>query len=1026
MKRLFTLLALCAILCVTKTYAQTPVFTLKDTAFANQLLKESVNLYTNRKFTEGYAKADSALLIFEETLGKETAKVAEALTQKGGACRGLNKFDEAILYHERSLAIRVKVFGNEHGLVAQSHSFLGTLYRLKGNYPKFLKNTLLATKIREKILPKDDPNILRAYNNLADAYLSNDDFIHALEYNQKAVDFLFEFQPKNLDYLAKQYDNIAIVYNTIGQYNKADDYFQKTLSIQKNLYAQDTAVMMPTYINVGVLYNYLGDYDKAIDYLSKALNIQLKQKREIKEEIEWTFRNLGTSYLYKGDYDKSINYFRRAIDALIKAKGVEHPDISDFYSNIGIAFFKNKQVDSAIYYLNYALELQLKIEPNRNLEAAKYYVNLGLCYDNQKKYTQALDILLKALNINEQFYGVKSPNLIANIQAISTVYLHQKNYKNALDYLDKTLELAHYSKKNDFSTVDNKMELTQTLKLFNQIYLELFDNSKDVKDLEKAADYAEQAVNSLNNCENALNTEGSKSLLKNTNYAVYESAIKANYRLLSFKNKDSLIQISFQYAEQSKAKFLQTQIQAANALAYAGIPDSLLQAEASLRQSIVYYEKQRQEKFNTGKLETDSSVLAISSTLFETQQQYDLLKKTLSTNYPEYYRLKYNLKTLDINAIQKQLISDKQTLLEYFVGDSSIFIFTINKDNYKFTQIDLDFNLDSLVQLMRGGLVGFYTKNRTDSARIAAPINYTEGAAQLYNKLILPIKKELKKELIIIPDGILGAIPFEALIREKNEVPYHFNAHKYLIDDHQVSYSYSATLLNDMLTKKHKREPTNFLLGMAPFSTSDTTLMPDLFALTEGGRAEIMPLKHSGQEVANITKLMKGTPIYGKNATEQKFIELAPSYRIIHLATHSKVNPQSSNYSFLAFSEIKDSIENELLYVREMYNMSLNADMVVLSACETGIGEIQRGEGIISLARAFSYAGAKSIITSLWQVNDQKTKILMIDFYKYLRRGLPKQEALWRAKLDFMRKTSSDPYFWAAFIGIGNMTAIQR
>ena len=229
-----------------------------------------------------------------------------------------------------------------------------------------------------------------------------------------------------------------------------------------------------------------------------------------------------------------------------------------------------------------------------------------------------------------------------------------------------------------------------------------------------------------------------------------------------------------------------------------------------------------------------------------------------------------------------------------------------------------------------------------------------------------------------------------------------------------------------MLTKKHKREPTNFLLGMAPFSTTDTTLMPDLFTFTEGGRAEIMPLKYSGQEVANITKLMKGTSIYGKKATEQKFMELAPTYRIIHLASHSKVNPQSSNYSFLAFSEIKDSIENELLYVRELYNLSLNADMVVLSACETGLGEIQRGEGIISLARAFSYAGAKSIITTLWQVNDQKTKILMIDFYKYLRRGLPKQEALWRAKLDFMRKTSSDPYFWAGFIGIGNMMPIQK
>ncbi len=333
---------------------------------------------------------------------------------------------------------------------------------------------------------------------------------------------------------------------------------------------------------------------------------------------------------------------------------------------------------------------------------------------------------------------------------------------------------------------------------------------------------------------------------------------------------------------------------------------------------------------------------------------------------------------------------------------------------------------------MRDGLTAKYAMNKTDDERAEAPTHYTEGASKLYNVLIKPIKNQLKKELIIIADGALGAMPFEALVSEKDEVAYHFNDHKYLIEEHQVSYAYSATLLKAALTKKHRQEPTQYLLAMAPFNTSDTTLLPDLLANTDlpnpkgkGSRAEIMPLKYSGQEVANIAKLMNGTPLYGKAATEPKFTEIAANYRIIHLATHSKSNNKSSNYSFLAFCEIKDSIENELLYVRELYNLSLNADMVVLSACETGVGEIQRGEGVVSLARGFTYAGAKSVITTLWQVNDEKSKILMIDFYKYLRRGLPKQEALWRAKLDFMRKTKSDPYFWAGFIGIGNMTPIK-
>ena len=316
---------------------------------------------------------------------------------------------------------------------------------------------------------------------------------------------------------------------------------------------------------------------------------------------------------------------------------------------------------------------------------------------------------------------------------------------------------------------------------------------------------------------------------------------------------------------------------------------------------------------------------------------------------------------------------------------------------------------------------------------MAAPTKYTNCAEKLYKILISPIERDLKKRVIIIPDGILGYIPFEALIREINGKPYYFNAHKYFIDDHQVSYCYSANLLNEMQSKTYKTAPTNFLLAMAPFSTSDTILSPEILSDIERKRDVIKPLPNSGQEVTIITKLMNGTSFYGKEARINKFLELAPSARIIHLATHSKANSTLGNYSYLAFNDTvqtqniaSQQSNNTFLFARDLYNISLNADMVVLSACETGIGEIQRGEGIISMARAFSYAGAKSIVTSLWEVSDEKTKILMTDFYKFIKRGMNKDEALWRAKREFMKKTLNDPYYWASFIAIGNMSAIKK
>ena len=269
----------------------------------------------------------------------------------------------------------------------------------------------------------------------------------------------------------------------------------------------------------------------------------------------------------------------------------------------------------------------------------------------------------------------------------------------------------------------------------------------------------------------------------------------------------------------------------------------------------------------------------------------------------------------------------------------------------------------------------------------------------------------------------MNYIPFEALLIERNDKPFRFKVHKYLLDEHQISYAYSASMLWEMQEKIHKKPPPKNLMAFAPFTTHDTTILADITVLdtTDDTRAVLKPLPASGQEVANIAALMQGQAYYDSAATEPLFTQLAPQYRIIHLSTHVKANDKMGDYCYLAFSVIKDSIENEKLYARDLYNIRLNADMVVMSACETGIGELQRGEGMISLARAFTYAGAKSIVTTLWQVTDEESKTLMIDFYKFLNKGYNKADALRRAKLRFIKRTNPNPFYWAGFIGMGDM-----
>jgi CHAT domain-containing protein len=203
-------------------------------------------------------------------------------------------------------------------------------------------------------------------------------------------------------------------------------------------------------------------------------------------------------------------------------------------------------------------------------------------------------------------------------------------------------------------------------------------------------------------------------------------------------------------------------------------------------------------------------------------------------------------------------------------------------------------------------------------------------------------------------------------------------------------------------------------------------LLAGLFPYAEF-RKDLQPLAHSGEEVSGVQKMLGGDVFYGKDATEERFVQLAGGYRILHLATHGKANDEAADYSFLAFSEKKDSLENELLYVRDLYNLSLNADLVTLSACETGAGKLERGEGIISLARAFTYAGAKSIVTTLWSVQDERTKDLMLDFYRNLKKGMNKDEALRETKLAYLFKNNhaaAHPFFWAGVVAMGEMTPL--
>ncbi len=409
----------------------------------------------------------------------------------------------------------------------------------------------------------------------------------------------------------------------------------------------------------------------------------------------------------------------------------------------------------------------------------------------------------------------------------------------------------------------------------------------------------------------------------------------------------------------------------------------------------------------------------------ELRRQHDRLVRYVEKKYTAYHRLRYDLRTETVQSVQRDLLQPGQTLLEYFTGDSAIFIHVVRPDGYRMVRVPRDFPLEDLVQDLRSGIMDC----GPESDLPAALDRYARAAHQLYQKLIAPVAADIPAgdRIILVPDGLLTYIPFEALLTELPADLMDWHRYKYWVLRHDISYCYSATLLREMRDRKHRAEPENLFLGMAPTYAGDTTAVKSS-RRGEAPGARLQALDYNDVEVDSLQHLLGGQIYTGADATKERFVREAGGFRILHPALHGKADDRSGDYSFLAFYEDPEhGVEQDRLYVREVYNLALNADLVTLSACETNIGELRRGEGIIGLARAFAYAGAKSIVSSLWSVHDKKTMLLMVDFYRRLKSGVPKDAALAGAKRAFIGygDERSHPYFWAGFVGLGDMRAVR-
>jgi CHAT domain-containing protein len=470
---------------------------------------------------------------------------------------------------------------------------------------------------------------------------------------------------------------------------------------------------------------------------------------------------------------------------------------------------------------------------------------------------------------------------------------------------------------------------------------------------------------------------------------------------------------AFEYAEKSKASLLLSTVRGVDAYKMHLVPGNLKKEEDRLWTKTELASRNLSREYEAQKPNLDR-IDQLNNTLYKLKHQQDSLILVFKKKYPTYYNARYNADVMSAGSLQKAL-RPNDVMLQYSLSDNRIVIFLLSKNELKIFNHTLNNTFYADLQYCYRFISGFSAYNCLDTA----VKSFERRSNNLYNVLIKPLESYIAgKHLIIIPDGELTQIPFEILVATRDSCST-FQCMSFLVRKNAISYEYSGTLFG--LNNRFEYVENTKLLAMAP------NYKPGEWKPIENDSTRYVDIPGTFDEIKNICKTLHGKPVIKRKASERNFKKMAANYNILHLAMHGMVNNKNPMLSNLVFIPGNDSVDDGLLNAYEIAGLPVNAQLVVLSACNTGYGKLYKGEGIISLARAFYAAGAKSVVMTLWAVSDKTSSCLVSNFYNNLASQQYTGDALRKAKLDYMDSAdgiSAHPYFWAGYIVTGNQNII--
>ncbi len=965
------------------------------------------------KYTEALPLYQKSQAIYEKALGPDHLNVAISLNNQAALYQNQGKYTEAEALYQKSQAIYEKALGPDHLNVAISLNNQALLYRVQGNYTEALPLYQKSQAILEKTLGADHPNVASSLNNQAELYRVQGNYTEALPLYQRSLAIYEKALGANHPLVATSLNNLAELYRDQGNYTEALPLYQKSLAISEKALGADHPDVASSLNNLALLYRIQGNYTEALPLYQKSLVIYEKALGPDHPEVAKSLNNLAELYRVQGNYTEVLPLYQKSQAILEKALGANHPLVATSLNNQAELYRIQDNYTEAEALYQKSQAISEKALGADHPEVAKSLNNLAELYRVQGNYTEAEALYQKSLAILEKALGADHPDVATSLINQAELYQYQGNIISAIEYRTQGMEVQETTLTSFLATGSESQKQASMRMLSTSTHQTISLHLQDAPTNEDAANLAlttilrrkgrilDSTINSLQTIRDNLTPENQKLLddLDNTRTQL------SNLKFSKSENRPPLEQ----YRQQL---------------------DTL---------------KRKAEK-----LEADLSLASAAFRKISQPVTIEAVQKLIPSNAALVEIMQY--KPYDAKAKPGKEWG-KPHYAAYILHPTG---------TPQWVELGAAEPIHKAVTKFRNTLSN--KPSTSDRELMEKAIAETKATARILDKLVMePIRQKLgnAKHILLSPDSQLNLIPFAALVDENNQ---------YLVENYTITYLTSGRDLIRLDLDFPTKQPPILVAAPKYDEPGKPTSEPLATNNTRSSNlrsVDIETLKFdplSGAEFeakAIAEKLPNEILLMGQEATENA-IKQVKSPEILHIATHGffledveTSSPSDLNRSSLmleselglqalAFAPVENPLlrsgialaganirqsgtEDGIMTALEIANLNLaGTKLVVLSACDTGVGEVNVGEGVYGLRRALGLAGSESQVISLWKVDDSSTKDLAIAYYeRVLNNQEGRSEALRQVQLGMLGdRIYQHPYYWASFVPSGDWRGI--